>query len=656
MRTIFTAFVFLTSCVLSCKTVYFSTDNFNVKDLSEGDSVLFKRGERYFTHIDLFKGTPNDLYFGAYGDTSLAKPVLDGSIYHFDFDAGDWHDHEIINGHKFYKKAVKGLESVENVYAGSGRLIMAREPDIDEEVVTGQKNSFAGFFKIDSVDVKSPKKVFYDFENKKDWSGAEIVTKTQQWSYEVRSVISSQGRFEVDENTVDAFRKSNGYFIQRHKNALDSENEWYYDEKIGTLYFSAEKEECVIHVSSNRNDNNSGFDIRDKKNVRIEDLEFRNYKSGIKIENSERISISNCVFTNCTYGILTREKYNQSVTVSGCSFKILHSYGIRLLANNSVIEKNHIDSIGLTLGSESRGFNNLDGIELYGKNNIISKNTVKNTGYCGIRFFNCSGSKVIDNHIENTMQVMSDGGGIYTYHSSEGNKLIRGNKVINAYGNAAGTQGKSNGASGIYLDELSLHFRVDSNYVKNCGVGIYIQNSTKDTLYNNTTEKSREYELHINNAGSILNGGNLNPENDPGFNPDSLSFLPEDYVYIKESGIIRYKKKHKIVFVEPGGHYINDNSFDTDPKKYTFCFRTWRHINDELIEHITGTDDFFRENIHDKRLSEASVFIVGGNVKNTSGDGKTFDHIKNTFDKSKLDYLKRIFIYVGRGAKYPVEK
>jgi len=566
-------------------------------DLIKGDSILFRRGERYFAHINLFKGTPENVYFGAYGDTSLAKPVLDGSIYHFDFDAGDWKNHEIINGHKFYKKAVRGLESVENVYADSDRLIMAREPDIEEEVIKGQKNSYAGFFQIDSVDTKEPNKIFYDFDNKADWIGAEIVTKTQQWSYEVRSATSVQGRFEADESTVDPFRKNNGYFIQRHKEALDSEGEWFYEKDERILYFSPTEDKCRIYVSSGRKDDNSGFDIAGINTVKIEGLEFRNFRSGIRIENSKNISVKDCRFTNCTYGILTKNKYNENIKISECSFKNLHSYGIRLLANNSVIERNHIDSIGLTLSSESVGFNNLNGIEIYGENNIISKNTVKNTGYCGIRFLNCAESKVLNNHIENTMQVMSDGGGIYTYHSYEGNKLIRGNTVINSYGSATGTQGKSNGSSGIYLDELSIHFRVDSNFVKDCGIGIYIQNSTLDTLTGNTTLNSMECELSINSAATILNGGKLNYLNDPGFDPDTLKFLSEDYLYVEDSHLIIFRKNKKPVFVEPGRHFIKNNIFHPDPQKYTFYFSTWRHIDDSIFEEISGNKNFFRDNV-----------------------------------------------------------
>ncbi|HAQ62283.1 TPA: hypothetical protein DCR49_09870 [Candidatus Delongbacteria bacterium] len=639
------------------KTHYISNSaDFDSTMLTAGDSILFRHGVRYFTHINLFKDTPDNLYFGSFGDTFLPKPVLDGSIYHFDFNAAEWKDSEVIKGVKFYKKSIKGLVEPENIYTGTDALTLAREPDENETVIKGQKNSYAGYFQIDSVDIKQPKKVFYDFDNKSDWTGAEVITKTQQWSYEVMKIKNDRFRYETEENTDDAFKKLNGYFIQRHFSALDSQGEWFYNEQKGILYFSPNKEKCTIYVSSNRNDNNSGFDIRNKKNIRIENIEFRNYKHGLYLENAKNITVKNCSFWNCIYGVLNTKTYLENIKIENNSFRNMKSYGIRLITNNSLINKNDIDSVGLSMSCESKGFNNLNGIEIYGKNNIISRNSVKNTGYCGIRFFNCSGSMVINNNVENTMLLMSDGGGIYTYHSSEGNKLIKGNTVINAYGNAAGSPGKSNGASGIYLDELSMNFKVDSNFVEDCGTGIYLQNSTKDTITNNVTGGNRDYELHFNSAGMILNGGRLNPSNDPAFDPETLSNIPPDYIFDRQNRTIKYKKNNKFVYVEPGGNEINNNRFNPDPNKYTFCFRTWRHINNNIFKDMTGCEDFFKSNVPERAMTAASVYIIGGNVKDMSKKGKNFDNIKNTFDKTKFSFLRKIFIFIGRGQKPDIKQ
>lgn len=623
------------------------------------DSVLFHRGERYFINISLDRDTQNNIYFGAYGDSLLSDPVLDGSIYRFDFDKSNWKDYEIINGVKFYKKNTGKISTAYSVSAGITKLIPAREPDMEELTVTGTKNSFAGYFKVDSVDSARNKSIFFDKDNKMDWAGAELVMKTRLWQYEVREIKSSFPYFEVTEPTVNPMIKDWGYFIQKHYYALDSQNEWYHDKQNNILYFSTDQTTAAIYLSG-AEEENSGFYIKNKKGIIIKDLRFENFRYGIFMQSASDIKISNNSFRNCSIGITNKKTYIENCEIENNRITNMDSYGIRVIGNNMILSNNSIDSIGLSLGAENRGLINLVGIEIYGKGNRIRNNTIKNTGYCGIRFFGSGEVEVYGNTVENTVLAMSDGGGIYTWHYLEGSdsKIIRKNTVKNAYGNAdgtsAGTYFKSNG---IYLDELSLHFRVDSNYVSDCGGGIYLQNSRNDTIVNNTLKNTNTFLLHINHAGSILNGGRLNISNDPDFDPDTLSFIPEGYFWDREERILYYKNKRSgTVYIEPGGNLIKDNIFFPDSDKFTFTFRTWKHINDDTLYELTGIKDFFRNNIPVNLLKDASFQIIGGNVKDFYQNGKNFDNLKSTFDNTKYDYLNKTHIYIGRGAKYKVEK
>ena len=622
--------------------------------LIKGDSILFKRGERFFCHINYFKSGLNDITFSSYGDISLALPIIDGSIYHFDFDKNNWNDYEMIKGVKFYKKYIKDLELVENVYADDQMLTLSREPDANETVIAGMKNSYTGYFKIDSVDVKQPNKIFYDHSNTVDWGNAEIITRTHQWRYELLKFENKNEKYVIKDLLVSPLKKNYGYFIQRSYQALDKTDEWYYDEEKGILYFSTYKDKCTIYVSSNRESNNSGIDIKRRKGVVIKELDFRNAKYGIKLEHSFDLRISDNKFRNSVYGIINKSTYLNNSIFSNNLIKNMRSYGIRIIGHNITVNNNDIDSIGMSLGCESKGFNNLIGIELLGNNSVISDNIVKNIGYTGIRFSDASGSKVINNHIENTLQKLSDGGGIYSYHSMDGNKLIKGNTIINAYGNADGTLGTDHGSNGIYLDELSLHFKVDSNFVYNCGGGIYMQNSRSDTITNNTLKKNNTTEIHINHAGRILNGGKLNPSNDPGFDPDTLIVTPNEYVWDKEEGLLYYKnKRNGVVFVEPGNNYIANNMIypDGDLNKYAFNFRTWQNIDDQLVYKLTSNKNFFHDNVLNESVDSTSMFIVGINVKNKNLNQDS-RKIKNTLDKRKYDFLRRIFIYIGSGTKF----
>jgi len=643
------------------KTVLISaSEELSSKSLSKGDSVLFKRGERYFTHINLFEDVHDDLYFGAYGDSLLPKPVLDGSIYHFEFNADTWTDFEMIKGVKFYKKDVKGLIQPENIYSDRGSLTLAREPDENETLITGQRNSFTGFFKIDSVDIKESRKIFFDQKNTADWSGAEVVTRTQQWSYEIRRIKSSTGgTFELEEPTREPPQKNWGYFVRRHYSALDSRGEWFFDEAKGILYFAPLKDLCVIYISGNADDNNSGFDLRRKNRIRIENIAFENYKHGILLENAKDITVAGCKFTNCVYGVINKKTYLEKITVENCTFTNMKSDGIRLIANNSIINKNLIDSVGLSMGSESREMINLNGIEVYGSGSIITGNVVRNTGYCGIRIYNCPEAKVTDNIIENTGLVMSDCGGIYTWHAMEGNKLIKRNTIKNVLGNMSGTDQAPDNSFGIYLDELSLHFRVDSNYVTGAGNGIYVQNSRSDTIMFNHTEKNRKGEFHINHGGNILNGGRLNPDNDPEFDPDRLDSIPKNYVWDRKEGLLYYRdKQNGVLYVKPGNNIVSANKFmpDTVKNSYSIQFRTWQNISNRTIPDLTGNDDFFNDNIPAGMVKKTGLYIQGSNVKDYTRNGMIFDVVKYSIGPENFKFLRQFLTWTGRGDKAVTEK
>lgn len=616
--------------------------------LVSGDSILFRRGERFFTHINYFKGGLNHITFASYGDTLLSKPVIDGSIIHFEFDTSEWKDFDVINNVKFYKKNIKGLELVENVYADDELLTLSREPDADETLITGMKNSYTGYFKIDSVDTVDPKKIFYDFSNTYDWGEAELITRINQWRYEVLRFTNLNDKFVCENEPPSLLKKGNGYFIQRSYQALDHSNEWYYDKENGILYFNTDKESCTIYVSSNREDDNAGIDIKRRKGVLVKDLEFRNAKYGIKLENSFELEISNCNFRNSVYGIINKKTFVNDCSISNNRIDNMRSCGVRIIGDRINVLNNSIDSIGMTMGCESKEFNNLNGIEIFGNNSLISNNSVRNTGYCGIRIFNASGSQVIDNYVENAMQVLSDGGGIYSYHNLDGNKLIKRNMITGVYGNAGGTLGEDHASNGIYLDEFSFHFEVDSNVVYNCGGGIYLQNSRMDTVTNNIFGDNNTTEFHINHAGRILNGGELNPSNDPGFDPDTLSFIPEGYFWDRQEGILYYMKKPSgIIYIRPGDNIISDNLILPDKSKYSIQFRTWQNIDDFLIEDLTGIRDFFLKNIQQKYLRDTGVYILGMNIE---GSTKVTDRIT----KSLYDNLREVKVYIWKGKKVTI--
>jgi parallel beta-helix repeat protein len=309
----------------------------------------------------------------------------------------------------------------------------------------------------------------------------------------------------------------------------------------------------------------------------------------------------------------------------------------------------------MTYGSNAGGVYNLEGITLVGDNNQIDNNNISRIGYNGIKIYYGGSCRIENNIIDSCGLRLSDAGGIYSWHSFEGNKLIKNNKISNVTGDKSGTTdpAKHHGR-GIYLDELSLHFKVENNEIHGCGEGIYVQNSRNDTIIGNTLYNNYMSELHINSGGSILNGGNLNPFNDIYFNPDTLSkHSLGKYIWDRKEGLIYNKNKDHTVFVEPVKNLIVNNSIMPSDTTFTFIFRTWREVNDKTLEKLTSNSDFINNNLPEGVSSEkASLLMSSSNVWVPAEGKKVYMVGKADIDRSKFPKLRELKTEVIMGTKY----
>jgi parallel beta-helix repeat protein len=119
-----------------------------------------------------------------------------------------------------------------------------------------------------------------------------------------------------------------------------------------------------------------------------------------------------------------------------------------------------------------------------GTDNVVQYNEVIQTGYNAITFYNQTNLLIKNNYVNGYCTVITDGGGIYTWHStSPGNRIV-GNIVLN-----------SRDDLGIYIDDESEQIEIYGNTTAFNGVGIFIHNSRYIRVLNN---------LCYNNHGSQL--------------------------------------------------------------------------------------------------------------------------------------------------------
>ncbi|MBQ7337141.1 MAG: right-handed parallel beta-helix repeat-containing protein [Clostridia bacterium] len=174
-----------------------------------------------------------------------------------------------------------------------------------------------------------------------------------------------------------------------------------------------------------------------------------------------------------------------------------------LVSENNLIEDNVIDNIGSVYAG---------GVGIcvgYVRDTAVSHNTLTNLPYTGISFgwgwgcngqelrdayysdengiFLFSGNEISNNYIYNIMNVLFDGGGIYTLGRND-NTVIEGNyieKVNNDYG-------------AIYLDDGSVGFTVYDNVIKDAYRN-YIYKGDRNHIYDNYTSsgtaKQPDYDL-----------------------------------------------------------------------------------------------------------------------------------------------------------------
>jgi len=631
-------------------------NNFISDSAKIGDSLLFKCGERFYGKINILKKSQNNLYLGSYVDKSIDNPIIDGSIYHFEFNADFWNEFVIINGTKFYKKSVKELKKVENAYLDGQILTLAREPDENETVIFGKKNSYTGFFQIDSVDSKQPRKIFYDFSNKIDWTGGSVVTKTSNFTAEVKDIISCKNGYELSDNVISLIKK-NGYFIQDHYKALDSGNEWFFDKVEKIFYFSTNKQKAVVSLTGIQSEDEKGIiNIDGKSNIKIENLILENGFTAIQLRNAKNITIKNNQMRNSNIGIDYFSYFtsnNSNITENRITD--MRSFGIHGSGNGNLITMNEINNIGMTYGCNAGGVYNLEGITIVGDRNEIINNKLSNIGYSGIKIYQGGSCKIIGNTIDNFGLRLSDTGGIYSWHCFEGNKLIKGNIISNGKGNKDGTSDPSiYHANGIYLDELSLHFRLEDNYVFNCGNGIYFQNSRNDTIIGNKCQNNYQAQLYMNSGGTVLNGGSLNPSNDIDFDPDTLkNYDKKVYFWDKKEGLLYKNTKDNTIFVDPVNILIKDNQFVPDDSTYTFIFRTWRGVDDNTLGTLTSNSNFIYNNLpKGTDISRVSLLISSSHVWDRFNSNKVFQVGKIKIDKSKFTGLKEFITEIFIGTKY----
>ncbi len=220
-----------------------------------------------------------------------------------------------------------------------------------------------------------------------DWSGGSVWTSSyKRWlSWTGKVTGSGHGEISFVNNADPAgnmIAKEGGkFYVYGVRDALDSPNEWFYDESSAELFLWAPNgsQPVGVEIKSRL----YGFDLSDRENVRLENLNF--FATGIQIsENSQGIVLDGIVMKHLYHSNKADKRYSSQrrtgLVLRGKNHQLLDSEiayssgtGVHLegaghrVINNYIHDHNYIGTYASPL--------EIDGADL-----VISHNTITRAG------------------------------------------------------------------------------------------------------------------------------------------------------------------------------------------------------------------------------------------------------------------------------------
>ncbi len=466
----------------SPSTPWASLDKVNALELQPGDSVLLKTGDTFRGGLDVgSSGAQGDpIVYGSYG--SLAKPVIDGTRAVSGWSGG---------GGGVYRASV--THAAHQLFVDRTPMTLARHPN-------------EGYFDVDAVgDVRLR---FTDADlGGVDWSGARVHVRTKPWSLDARAVSAysvADREITLDRDANYDIDVGNAYCVNNPAAALDSAGEWYHDSADGTLRFMPLSGGAPADGRVTVTVDAVGVAVDGQSYVVVRDLVvFGHYDYGIRVSGgSHHCTVRNCDAL-CVNGVGIDVSGGEGMLVRGCSSVGANYYGMRFQAGNSVCTENVIRRVGMIdrLGKDGLGGGccKARGLQLGGEANECSYNRLDSIGYNGIGFGGID-QRIERNVVKHFCLTTYDGSAIYTWSSDyakpgAAGTVIRENIIVGGIGPEGGVVRGGWWANGIYLDDRTHDITVERNTVANAYHGIYLHNTKRHVIRDNTVFNCSDYSL-----------------------------------------------------------------------------------------------------------------------------------------------------------------
>ena len=308
------------------------------------------------------------------------------------------------------------------------------------------------------------------------------------WKAFIKS--SSQGRvnFDLDKNpswirTFHPPADRGDYFLEGIRDALDYENEWYFDSDTKTLYIQLPNGAVPQDGQVSMRRRNLTFDLNGRNYVEIHNLAV--FGGGIEISgsNNKLFGVSS-FYGNYTRGVVSGfNVQSQSVHIKAGNSNIIERCEVAFGAGTGIWDSGNSTQI---LNSNLHDFNFLGSYDAViaargGSGSVIKNNIVARGGRDALQILN-KGSEVAFNDFYQSNLIADDCGLLYTLGPGL-NMEIHHNWFHDIEG-----RGSLNKATGVYLDNDAGDVSVYRNVIWNTEwSSIQINwNGTNIDVFNNT--------------------------------------------------------------------------------------------------------------------------------------------------------------------------
>lgn len=519
-------------------------------------------------------------------------------------------------GNGIYSASLSDFDCVRNMYVNGYPAVRARsekrylvEGIYDDESTEWKKDGFIVSKENVPYSFERPEdlEVIWTYESKVEWESRRTPVTKMLENGDNRTFIIKP---EIFNYSSERFKTGHLFYLENAKEFLNEPGEFYYSKAEGKIYY-------MPYVGEDLNNSDvyvgnleklieiKGSSLNKKaENITFENLVFRygaydfaskygyngeqsdsfqtgfrgddgtiGYNAQIYAENAKGIEIKNCEISCMgSSGIHFKEGVSDSV-IEGNLFRDLSGGAITIghpdhedkqegiaVCDGISIKNNVIRRIA------SEYFNNTAISVYYEKNIDIVHNDIDKVPYTGITAgwgwegsnpYNCENINISHNRITNVMELLDDGGGIYTLGKLKGSKI--NNNYLNGHsGHIAGM---------VYQDSGSSFIEIFNNVILNAKACIYVNTSyvAHDLdYYNNysnvkvSAKTNEEERIYVENPISV-DGENLTDEALEIYN---TSGVEEKYVYLLDADKFGKERKARIDFPPYTDPYLFE--FDAD--------------------------------------------------------------------------------------------